>query len=292
MDWQTRMNMALDYLESHLEDEIVWERAAAEACCSTFHFLRMFEVISGISASEYVRRRRLSLAALQLAANDVKVIDLAVRLGYDSPDSFARAFKREFDMTPTEARERGARLKTWPRFRFSLTLTGDTSMNFRIESYQAMRLTGLPLRTSTEGGRAFAEIPDFWKRVGATEAMSRLVQLIPAGSEIGLAGVSAGMEPASQSFTYLIAIESPADRSGLPEGCVDVTTKAGTWAIFDAVGAMPAGIQKTISRIYGEWFPTSGYEHAGGPELEVYPQGDVTSDDYRSEVWIPVVKAS
>jgi AraC family transcriptional regulator len=100
------------------------------------------------------------------------------------------------------------------------------------------------------------------------------------------------MEPLSETFTYLIAIETPADRSRLPEGCVDVAAEAGTWAIFEAVGAVPAGIQKTIAEIYGGWFVTSDYEHADGPELEVYLPGDMTSEEYRCEVWIPVVKTA
>jgi AraC family transcriptional regulator len=100
------------------------------------------------------------------------------------------------------------------------------------------------------------------------------------------------MEPLSQTFTYLIAIQAPADRSGLPDGCVDVTAEAGTWAIFEAIGAIPTGIQKTFAQIFGEWFATSGYEHADGPELEVYPPGDPTSDDYRCEGWIPVFKGA
>jgi AraC family transcriptional regulator len=165
-------------------------------------------------------------------------------------------------------------------------------MDFRIENHPEMRLTGLPLQTSTEAGRMFSEIPAFWSRTTGSPAFGMLERSIPAGSKLGVAGVVTGMQPNIPAFTYLIAIESPADRSGLPEGCVDVTAPAGTWAIFEAIGALPDGLQKTITRIYGEWFPESGYGHAGGPELEVYPPGDTTSDDYRCEMWIPVVKAA
>jgi AraC family transcriptional regulator len=292
MDWQERMNAALDYIEDRLDGEIAWEDAAACAHCSTFHFLRMFEVVSGICAGEYARRRRLSLAALDLAAGDGRVIDLAVRLGYDSPDAFARAFKREFGLTPTEAREPGVRLRTWPRFSFSIVLKGTTPMDFRIESHEAIKLTGLPLPTTVEDGKQLAEIPAFWDKVMADGSWQKLLKSKPAGSKIGVAGVSADMSPDTEKFTYLIAIETPADRSGLPEGCVDRTTRAGTWAVFESRGPLPKGIQDTIMRIYGEWFPTSGYEHTGGPELEVYPEGDTAAADYYCEVWIPVKKAA
>jgi AraC family transcriptional regulator len=290
MTWQERMNAALDYIEDRLDGEIAWDDAAACASCSTFHFLRMFEVVAGISAGEYARRRRLSLAALDLAAGHVKVIDLAVRLGYDSPDAFARAFKREFGITPTEAREPGVRLRTWPRFSFSIVLKGTTPMNYRIESLEAIKLTGLPLQTTVHDGRQLAEIPAFWDKVMADGAFGKLLNSMPAGSRVGVAGVSADMNQDTEQFTYLIAIETPADRSGLPEGCVDRTTKAGTWAIFESRGPLPKGIQDTIMRIYSEWFPTSGFEHTGGPELEVYPQGDTAAADYYCEVWIPVKK--
>lgn len=293
MDWQQRMNAALDYIEEHLEDEVRWESAAAEANCSTFHFLRMFDVVAGISAGEYVRRRRLSLAALELTTREVKVIDLAIRLGYDSPDAFARAFKREFGITPSEAREPGVRLKTWPRFSFSIVLKGDAPMNFRIENHEAIKMTGLPLRATTEGDKSFETIPAFWDRIMKDKSFEQLQMSIPGGSRLGVMGVSAGdWDPKTHEFTYLIAIESPVDRSRLPAGCVDMTAKAGTWAIFESRGPLPKSIQNTIKRIYGDWFPTSGYEHAGGPELEVYSMGDTGSADYYCEVWIPVKKGA
>ncbi len=292
MDWQERMNAAVGYIEDRLDGEIAWDAAAARAHCSTFHFLRMFEVVSGISAGEYARRRRMSLAALDLAAGQVKVIDVAVRSGYDSPDAFARAFKREFGITPTGAREPGVRLRTWPRLSFSIMLKGATPMNFRIESREAMKLTGLPLATTMENGWQLTEITGFWQKVMTNGSFERLLRSVPPGSKVGVAGVCADMDPSTPKFTYLIAIESPADRSNLPDGCVDRSARAGTWAIFESRGPLPTSIQEATGRIFGEWFPTSGYEHADGPDLEVYPPGDTTAPDYYCEVWIPVKKAS
>ena len=292
MDWQERMSAALDYIEDRLDGEIAWDEAAACAHCSTYHFLRMFDVVSGMSAGEYARRRRLSLAALDLASGQVKVIDVAVRLGYDSPDAFARAFKRELGVTPTEAREPGVRLKTWPRFSFSIVLKGTTPMNFRIESREAIKLTGLPLATSVPDGQQLGEITAFWQKAMADGSFGKLMKSMPPTSKIDIAGVSADMDVATGKFTYLIAIESPADRSNLPDGCIDRTARAGTWAVFESRGPIPTAIGQTIGRIYGEWFPTSGYEHAGGPELEIYPPGDTAAPDYYCEVWIPVKKVA
>ena len=115
MDWQERMNRAIAWIECHLTEEIHWEEVAREAHCSPFHFLRMFEVITGITTGEYVRRRRLSLAAMELASGDAKVIDVALGYGYDSPDAFATAFRKMFGCTPTEARQQGIRLRSYHR---------------------------------------------------------------------------------------------------------------------------------------------------------------------------------
>jgi AraC family transcriptional regulator len=292
MEWQPRMAAALAAMEAQLDGDVDWAAVAAAAHCSLFHFFRMFQVVAGVPPAEYVRRRRLSIAALALAAGEVKVIDLALQSGYESPDAFARAFKREFGCTPTEARQPGSRLKTWPRLSFSIALKGGTPMDFRVENREAMKLTGLRLATTMENGRQFEQIPAFWDRAMKSGAFDQLLRAMPKDSQIGVAGVSADMTPDSQEFSYLIAIEAPSDRSLLPDGCIDLATRAGTWAIFESRGPLPGAIQNAIKRIYEEWFPSSGYEHAGGPELEVYPPGDTSAADYYAEIWIPVVKAA
>lgn len=291
MDWQERMNAAMDYLEDHMEGEIDWGRAAAEANCSTIHFLRMFEVISGVSAGEYVRRRRLSLAAIGLSAGGARVIDQALRFGYESPDAFSKAFRREFGISPSEARQPGIRLKTWPRFSFTVVLKGSIPMNFRIENHEAIRFTGLPLRTTSE--KSSAEIPLFWLETrddGRREAFEKAMR---PDSKLDIMGVCLDdFDSKTREFTYLIAIETPNDRSHLPKGCVDVTAKPMTWAIFESHGPMPTAIQETWKKVMGEWFPTSGYEHAAAPDFERYPEGDPGAQDYYSEIWIPVRKSS
>jgi AraC family transcriptional regulator len=293
MDWQDRFNAALDYIENNLEGEIEWRDAAAEANCSTFHFLRMFEVIAGVGAGEYVRRRRLSLAALSLTSGRAKVIEAAVRAGYDSPDAFSRAFRREFGANPSDARQPGTVLKTWPRLVFTVVLKGDTPMNYRIEHHEQITMIGLPLRTNTVDGKNTMDIPAFWRKVKEDGTMDALCRAMPTGSKLGMLGVCADdYDEKTKEFTYLVAIESPANRSKLPQGCREIKAPAGTWAIFESTGPMPTSIQKVWKRIFQEWFPTSGYEHGPGPQLEVYPEGDSSSPDYYCEVWIPVKKAS
>jgi AraC family transcriptional regulator len=289
------MERAVDYLERNLQGEVEYHRAAAEANCSTFHFLRMFEVVTGVTAGEYVRRRRLSGAAMELAAADARVVDVALRSGYESPDAFARAFKREFCVTPVEARGVGVRLHVWPRVSFSVVLKGDAAMELRIEKRREMTLTGLPLRVSCEGGANMREIPAFWSECRARGHVEALARAIPRGSTLSVMGVCVNdLDEKSKTFTYLVAIERPTDpqtRRGLPAGCVDVAVPAATWAVFASRGPLPGAIQGVWKRIYAEWFPTSGYEHADAPDLEVYPMGDTRATDYTCEIWLPVRKA-
>jgi AraC family transcriptional regulator len=290
MDWQDRMNQAITWIEEHLTEEFQWEDAARAASCSPFHFLRMFEVITGMTAGDYVRRRRLSQAALELAAGDAKVIDLALRYGYDSPDSFAKAFRKLFGCTPTEARRPGVRLRSYPPIAFTISLKGAHAMEYRIVQKPAFQLTGVPLDTTTKDGQCFREIPAHWDRCMHDGSFQKLVELIPPKTDIGVAGVNGVPDLDTGAFTYFVAIETPADRAGLPPNCRDVAVPAATWGVFEARGALPKAQQEIMQRIYGEWFPTAGWEHAPAPELEIYPPGNPQSPDYVSEIWIPLQK--
>jgi AraC family transcriptional regulator len=297
VNWQERMEAAIDYIERNLGKEIDCKRVAAEANCSTFHYLRMFDVVTGITLGEYVRRRRLSIAALALTGTkeEVRVTDLALRSGYDSPDAFARAFKREFGITPSEARREGANLRTWPRITFSVVLKGDVSMEYRIEKKESFTLTGLPLSVSTENGENWRVIPDFWRKQHKNGNVKKLEKLVPKESKFGVMGVCDCSDANAKDFTFLIAIESSGSkaeqRKELPSGCIDIEAPSATWAVFPSHGPLPQAIQNVWKRIFSEWFPTSGYEHADGPELEIYDNSLSDDDpDYYSEVWIPVKK--
>jgi AraC family transcriptional regulator len=289
------MEAAMAYLERGLEGEIEYRRAAVEANCSTFHFLRMFEVVTGVTVGEYVRRRRLSRAALELSEGEARVTDLALRFGYESPDAFAKAFKREFGVTPIEARGGGVRLQVWPRMSFSVVLKGDVAMEFRIEKRDEFAVTGLTIRASTENGANLREIPAFWDECHSKGHVKALERAMPKNARLGVMGICVNdFDDKTSTFTYLIGIERPTDaqaRKALPRGCADVAVPAGTWAVFGSRGPLPGAIQDVWKRIYSEWFPTSGYEHADSPDLEVYGMGDTRAADYYCEVWLPVRKA-
>jgi len=296
MEWQARLNRAFDYIEAHLEGELRWEEAAAEALCSTFHFLRMFEVVAGVGPGEYVRSRRLSRAAQELTLGRPRVIDVALRSGYESPEAFGKAFKREFGISPSEAREPGATLKTWPRLVFSIVLKGSEAMEYRIENREGFRMVGLPLKVKMAGAAGVPEdkglIGRFWEKAMKDGSFATLLRLMPRASKLGVMGACVPeADPKSCDFTYLIAIEAPADKAGLPAGCVEVAVPASTWAIFPCLGPAGPAIQGTWPRIMGEWFPSAGYERLEAPDLEVYLSEDASKADSRSEIWVPVRKA-
>lgn len=292
MDWTTRLMQAVEYLEESLETEVIIERAAELANCSLFHFCRMFEVVVGTSPAEYVRRRRLSKAALDLAAGRVRVIDAAMHCGYETPESFARAFKRAFGITPSEARD-GAMLEAWTPLQLSVSLRGDKSMKYRIVEKEAFTLSGVSIRTTQDGGDNITNIPRFWQQSTASGLLGNLSS--QCGS-MGMLGICYDYDPADNHFSYAIAIEKPADSAeGLPDGCEDIRVPASTYAVFESIGPMPDAIQAVWKKIYSEWFPGTDYEHAGTPDFEVYPlqkscDCNPSSPDYRSEVWIPITK--
>jgi len=294
MDWQERLNAAIGRIEASLEKEMDWEEAARAANCSLYHFFRVFEVIAGMGAAEYLRKRRLSVAALELAAGKGKVIDLALRYGYETPEAFCKAFKRAFGITPSEARTARAPLSIFTPMRVSLVLKGAEDMEYRIEELPAFKATGLVVRSTTKDGANHREIPAFWKKChdeGVTGALA------DKAGKLGMLGLCLPYEKDGETFEYMVGIESPADRKGLPAGCRDIAVPAATYGVFACRGPMPDAIQKTWQKAMSEWFPASGYEHAGTPDFEVYPnfpagdpRGDPQSPQCYSEVWVPLKK--
>ncbi len=283
MEWLNRMMDAIDLIERRIAEKTDIEEIARAAYSSPFHFQRMFSMLTGFTVAEYVRRRKLTLAAQELASSPAKVLDVALKYGYESPEAFSKAFRRAHGISPSEARNPGAALKAFPRISFQLSLKGDREMDYRIVEKGAYRAIGVFIKTSSNGGENVREIPAFWGRAHADETVRRLAEAAPGKD---LLGICANMDYGSETFDYWIAAESESEA----EGWDALEIPAATWAVFPSVGPLPGTIQETFRRIFQEWFPSTGYEHAGGPEIEVYPEGDTTAEDYRCEVWVPIVK--
>ncbi|WP_094606733.1 hypothetical protein SPSIL_011560 [Sporomusa silvacetica DSM 10669] len=288
MDWLERMGRAMGYIEENLAGEIDFRTAAELACCSVYHFQRMFSFITDVPLSEYIRRRRLTLAAFELQTGDSKIIDLALKYGYDSPVSFTRAFQKLHGITPTSARETGVRLKAYPRLSFHISLRGDKEMNYRIVEKSAFSVLGKALKVSTVNEAQLERIPQFWDELRQNGSIDKLSSRAAAGGQIGKNLLGICTEGANDEFVYVIAVENTARVK--ETGFETFVIPALTWGVFEAVGPMPNAIQELFKRIYTEFFPAGGYERGNGPDIEVYYEGDIHSPDYRFEVWIPVIK--
>jgi len=287
MEWSERMNAAIDYIEERLEGEIDFNEAAKRACCSTFHFQRMFFAINGLTPVEYARRRRLTLAARELTSGNNKVIDIAMKYGYESPDSFTRAFRNVHGITPTAAREPGVTLTAFPRISFHIALKGGNDMDYRIIEKLAFPIAVTTRQFTTANGQNFIQIPKWWDEFLKSPECSKMMSL--TGNKAG-AVTASGMlgicfaDDKPVDFSYGIGVELPANGAAGPFERMEIP--AATWAVFDCT---LANLQDVTKRIFSEWFPSTGYEHDAKPELEVYLPGK-QGDEMQCQIWIPVVK--
>ncbi|MFT4105064.1 MAG: AraC family transcriptional regulator [Lacrimispora sp.] len=284
MDWLEKMNGALNYVEDNLTGEIHLEEAAKRACCSSFNFQRMFSFMADVSLADYIRRRRLSLAAMELLTTEAKVIDVAMKYGYESPVSFARAFCAVHGVNPSEVRTPGVKIKAYPRISFEITIKGVEAMNYCVKELGEFRLVGFKERMPMENGENFKRIPQLWCEMGSQGKLEEMMKYNDR-EDLSCMGICANMD--EKEFDYYIATGSGKE---IPEDMEEILIPAGTYAIFECIGRMPEGQQNVWKRIFTEWFPLSGYEMADGPQLEWYSQEDTDSDDYKSEIWIPVRK--
>lgn len=274
MEWVQGLNQALKYIEAHICDDIDSEKISKQIFLSSFHFQRIFSLLTGITLAEYIRNRRLSLAGTELVRTDVKVIDLAFKYGYETPESFSKAFTRFHGVSPLSAKKEGSKLRYYAPLIIKINLEGGTFMDYRIEKKEAFNVLAMTRvfneQTST------AEIPAFWN-----EFMAKGYNQVVCGMYGMCHGYNEG------SFKYSIADDLKPDAI-VPEGFETFTVPSLTWAMFTCVGAMPNAIQDMWKRVYSEWLPNSEYQIVPGYDLEMYTPGDINSPDYISEIWIPV----
>jgi len=183
MNWLDKMNEAICYVEDNLAGEIDFDEVARKACCSTYHFQRMFSFITEVPLSEYIRRRRLTLAAFELQNSSVKVIELAFKYGYESPDAFTRAFQNLHGVTPTSARDMGVQLKAYPRISFHISIKGDVEMNYRIEEKESFSVFGVDTILSKVDGECYKRIPEFWLKSIEDGTVERILKAADDGKQ-------------------------------------------------------------------------------------------------------------
>ncbi|MCM1174041.1 MAG: AraC family transcriptional regulator [Blautia sp.] len=280
MEWVERLNQSKDYIEAHLTDEIDYGQLGRIACCSAYHFQRMFAYMAGVTLAEYIRRRKMSLAAVDLQGGDVKVIDVAEKYGYNSPTAFNRAFQSVHGVAPSAVRKEGVSVKTFPPVSFKISVKGAVEMDYRIETKEAFRIIGVSAPLFKEIGKNFTIVPDMWMKAAGDGTLQKLAGMMDA-PPMGILGVSVCND--KEEWKYFIAAASTQRDDSFEEYIVP----ASTWAIFPGSGTNQS-VQELEQRIVTEWLPTSGYEYADAPDIEVYLNPDPQNAKY--EVWIPVVK--
>lgn len=277
MEWIKSINRAIEFMEDHLLEDIHAEDVAGQVHISTFHFQRAFSLLTGMTIGEYLRKRRLSLAGEELIRGDTKVVNAAYKYGYESPESFSKAFLRFHGITPRQVKE-GAELKSFNKLVVKVIMEGGMVMDYRIEKKEEFKLLVYSRMFNEENSGD--GIPAFWDEYYQKEMYKKAP---------GYLGICAQEKMGEKEFLYGIGCDAE-DVEGVPDGFEILNIPAYTWAIFKCVGAMPDAIQDMWDRIYREWLPGAEYELITDYDIENYLPGDNTSEDYVSEIWIPVKK--
>ncbi|MEA5083457.1 MAG: AraC family transcriptional regulator [Lachnospiraceae bacterium] len=281
MEWIERLNGAMHYIEEHLSDNIDYERVSKVACCSTYHFQRMFSYMADIPLSEYIRRRRMTMAAVDLQNGEEKIVDIALKYGYDSPTAFNRAFQSVHGIAPSLVKSGGVSLKSFSPISFKITIKGAAEMDYRLEKKNAFRIIGVGEPLQTEIEKNFESVPKMWQKASLDGTIPKLVTLMNS-EPLGILGVSVCND--MENWRYLIAVAST---EPMDESLEEYIIPPSTWAVFSGEGTGKS-IQELEKRIVMEWLPTSGYEYTNAPEIEVYLNDDPENTKY--EVWIPVTR--
>ena len=289
MDSLSNMNKAMAYIEEHLTEDIDYSEISKIACCSEYHFKRMFSFLSGIGLSEYIRRRRLTLAALDLKDKSLRIIDVAVKYGYDSADSFSRAFHSMHGILPSEVRNSNIQLKAYPKMTFQLSIKGGCEMNYRIVEKGPLKIVGFKKRVPIIFNGVNPEIAKMTELLTpeVIKKLKALSNVEPTGIISASANFSEGRMEEKGELDHYIGVATSSDETAE----FDVLqVEDSTWAVFESIGPYPETLQNVWGRIYSEWFPASGYEAVPGPEILWNESQDTKDSNYRREIWIPVRK--
>ncbi len=280
MEWVERLNQSMNYIEEHLTDEIDYEQLGQIACCSAYHYQRMFTYMAGITLAEYIRRRKMSLAAVDLQDGNERVIDIAEKYGYSSPTAFNRAFQSFHGIAPSSVKGEGVSVKSFSPIVFRIAVKGATEMNYRIETKEAFRIIGVSAPLDKEIENNFKVVPEMWQEASVNGTIQKLAGIMDT-QPMGLLGVSVCNN--EEQWKYFIAVSG----TNAGDEFEEYTVPASTWAIFSGTGTNQS-VQELEQQIITEWLPTSGYEYANAPDIEVYLNPDPQNAQY--EVWIPVTK--
>lgn len=284
MEWAEAISKAVQYIESHITEDITMYEVAGHVNISPFYFQKGFSILCGYSIAEYIRKRRMSLAGEELITSDITVMELAMKYGYDSPDSFTKAFSRFHGNTPLTVRKNKIMIKTFAPLKLTISLKGGYVMDYRIVKKEAFSVLCTSKEFTYENAKQ--EIPLFWQEHYSSGK---------GESVCGMFGINIDPQMGNETFEYLIAdIYNPS--ADIPDGCAVKVIPAFTWAVFPCKGALPDSLQDVNTKIFSEWLPAlQDYEFAAGYCVEMYdapgkyPNG-TNDENYYTEIWIPVRK--
>ncbi len=297
MDWINGLQKAIDYIEDNLTETIDYEKVAAQSYSSSYHFQRVFSILCGFTVGEYIRNRRLSLAGAELANSDAKVIDIALKYGYESPDSFAKAFQKFHGILPSQARKNGSMLRSYSRLVLKLSLEGGTLMDYRIEEKDEFILTGYKRRFEGVPGEREKQEKEMYV---TTRPWQYILSALAGDIDAQHYNVIANIDDTGYDF-YIANKLSEYYRNNLNKEYIlgtefashyeNITIPKCTYAIFETERcAYPTLVFLDLRRrIASEWLPTSGYQLADSPEIVVtHWYGGNKSDERYRELWIPI----
>lgn len=284
MNWIEGMSEAIAYIEANLTEALEIDEIAKKAYVSPFYFQKAFSLLCGLTVGEYIRQRRLACAGSDVISTDERIIEIALRYRYDSPDSFTKAFSRFHGSTPTAVRKNGATIKSVAPLRLKFILEGGVLMEYKIVEKESFEVVGSSRRFQiAEGG---TQIPKFWDE----HFESGKGELI-----CGMYGICVNQDLGTKDFEYLIADSYEPGRD-IPQGMKNLVIPKHTWAVFPCRGPMPIALQEVNKKIFSEWLPNcKDYEIIGDYDIESYdnvldyPLGN-QDPNYYTEIWIPVRK--
>lgn len=290
MNWIHGIQIAIDYIENNILDDIDFDKVAQEAYSSSFHFQRVFSILCGYQLGDYIRMRRLSLAGEELSKGNSKIIDVALKYGYDSPESFSRAFTKFHGVSPMKAKH-GGNVRLFTPLYLKLILTGGQKMDYRIEKRNEFKI--VCKRQSVDkplSAQATSDISKIWEDYRNEGTINKLISYLPENPTMkGLLGVCFTSKLDQNKFPYGIGVEY--DGRKVDDEFDIVTIPAYTYAVFTCKGKMPEAFANTYNRIVTEFFPQSStYEYGESIEFEVYPSHDILNPNYTCEIWIAVKK--
>ncbi|MFD8146793.1 effector binding domain-containing protein [Streptomyces sp. NPDC059708] len=285
-----RLNQAMEHIEAHLDRHLEVSELARITVTSEYHFRRLFSSLAGMPLSEYVRRRRLTVAAAEVLAGEPTLLEIAVRYGYTSGEAFARAFRAVHGVGPGEARRSGATLNAQPRLSFRLTVEGNSTMRYRIVEKEAFKVVGRKVR-----------VPIIYE--GVNPRIAEHIRSIPAETMLRIAGLSDqdpegvvsatvrldGFEEGSEVDYYHAVVSTAAE---VPEDLDVLDCPAGTWAVFENSGPFPEALQRMWGDVAAQWMPSNPYEYRPGPEIlrtRASREDPARSD---AQLWVPVTRTT